>query len=261
MILDCMNNDTLDSCSSISYTLSLLWRRMFQRYGRGKRAAGKHTAHSKVSMVFKTIAVFIALLYAAVFGETEEYILQAGDVISVNVVEHPEFSGKHKIRPDGRINYPVIGELDVASMTCAQLVKIMQGKLAPYINNPVVSVAIDSYYANKIFMIGDVARAGEYEIYEPVDVIKAVAMCGGLKNARAKWAKIIRGDGSVVSVNLREVLSGAISKREMAKYLLYPGDTLYLPESTMINWGLLASILTVISITMQIAFYSIRLNS
>ncbi|MBN1129451.1 MAG: polysaccharide biosynthesis/export family protein [Chitinispirillaceae bacterium] len=220
----------------------------------------KRTALKKAPMLLRTLAVVIALTYSAALGEGEEYILQAGDVISVNVVEHPEFSGKHKIRPDGRINYPVIGELDVASTTCAQLVKIMQGKLAPYINNPVVSVSIESYYANKIFVIGDVTRAGEYEIYEPVDLIKAVAMCGGLKNAKAKQAKIIRGDGSVISVNLRDLLSGVMSKRESAKYLLYPGDTLYVPESMLINWGLIASILGIISITLQIAINWTRLN-
>jgi polysaccharide export outer membrane protein len=202
-------------------------------------------------MIFRRVAVLVIIFAASTFGEGEEYILQAGDVISINVVEHPEFSGRHKIRPDGRINYPVIGELDVASMSCAQLVKIMQGKLAPYVNNPVVSVSIESYYANKIFIIGDVARSGEYEI----------AISGGLKNPKAKWAKIIRGDGTVISVNLHDLLSGKISKRESLKYLLYPGDTMYVPESAMINWGLISAILGVIMISLQIAYYSVMLSS
>jgi polysaccharide export outer membrane protein len=212
-------------------------------------------------MIFRRVAVLVIIFAASTFGEGEEYILQAGDVISINVVEHPEFSGRHKIRPDGRINYPVIGELDVASMSCAQLVKIMQGKLAPYVNNPVVSVSIESYYANKIFIIGDVARSGEYEIYEPIEVVKAVAISGGLKNPKAKWAKIIRGDGTVISVNLHDLLSGKISKRESSKYLLYPGDTMYVPESAMINWGLISAILGVIMISLQIAYYSVMLSS
>ena len=55
-----------------------------------------------------------------------------------------------------------------------------------------VSVSIEAYYANKIFIIGDVRRAGEYQIYEPVAVIKAIAMCGGLGNKRVKILKIIR---------------------------------------------------------------------
>ncbi len=177
--------------------------------------------------------------------------MQPGDVISINIVEHPEFSGRHKIRPDGRINYPVIGEIDVASLTCAQLVKIMQGKLSSYINNPVASVSIESYYANKIFAIGDIARPGEYQIYEPIDVLKAIAMCGGVKNSRIKVIKIIRGDGTIISVNLRDLWSNT-TKYDTRKYLLYPGDTIYVPESFQMPWGLIASILGILSVSLTI---------
>lgn len=210
---------------------------------------------------FLTVAALLLLaLISSVCAEGEEYILQPGDVISINVVEHPEFSGRNKIRPDGRINYPVVGELDVASLSCAQLVKIMQGKLAPYVNNPVVSVSIEAYYSNKIFIIGDVNRAGEFEIYEPIEVIKAVAMCGGLKNSKTKTIRIIRGDGTVVPVNMADLMSGRLSKRESSKYLLFPGDTMYVPESYQINWGLISSILSVVMIAFQIAYYSTLMN-
>jgi polysaccharide biosynthesis/export protein len=215
----------------------------------------------KTHAVFTLAVILVALLSVSAFGGGEEYILQPGDVISVNVVEHAEFSGRHKIRPDGRINYPVIGELDVASLSCAQLVKIMQGRLAPYINNPVVSIAIEAYYANKIFVIGDVNHAGEFEIYEPIDVVKAVAMCGGLRKTKAKTIKIIRGDGTVVTVNAQNLFEGRLSKRESDKYLLYPGDTMYVPESFSINWGAIATILMVISLSLQIVIMSNTLNS
>jgi polysaccharide biosynthesis/export protein len=210
---------------------------------------------------FLTFATLLMLtLFTSIFAEGEEYILQPGDVISINVVEHPEFSGRNKIRPDGRINYPVVGELDVASLTCAQLVKIMQGKLAPYVNNPVVSVSIEAYYSNKIFIIGDVNRSGEYEIYEPIEVIKAVAMCGGLKNTKTKTIRIIRGDGTVVPVNMADLMSGKLSSRESSKYLLYPGDTMYVPDSMLINWAMLSTILSVILISLEILVYSNQLS-
>ena len=197
-------------------------------------------------------AIFISiLLYTFSSAEIEEYVLQPGDVISVNVVEHPEFSGRHKIRPDGRINYPVIGEMDVASLTCAQLVKIMQGKLSSYVNNPVASVSIEAYYANKIFAIGDMVKPGEYEIYEPVDVLKAIAMCGGLRNSKARVVKIIRGDGTIISINLRDLWQNT-TKYDTRKYLLYPGDTIYIPESYQMPWGLVAAILGIVSVSLQI---------
>jgi polysaccharide biosynthesis/export protein len=207
-------------------------------------------------LILSGLFSFILAVPVSVSAETEQYILQSGDVISINVVEHPEFSGRNKIRPDGRINYPVIGEIEVASLTCAQLVKIMQGKLASYINNPVVSVSIEAYYANKIYIIGAVGRAGEYEIYEPLDIIKAIAMAGGLQHSKVKSIKIIRADGSLLTLSSAEIW-GTGSRRDNRKYLLYPGDTFYVPETFEVPWSMLATVLGIISVTLTI-FISIN---
>lgn len=204
----------------------------------------------------RTISAIVLCCVLRTFAEVEEYVLQPGDVISIQVVEHPEFSGRHKIRPDGRINYPVIGEVDVANLTCAQLVKIMQGKLSSYVNNPVVSIAIEAYYANKIFVIGDVRRSGEYEIYEPIDVIKALAMCGGLKNQKTKLLKIIRADGTLVDVSTKELWAPGAKQQ----YVLYPGDTIYVPESFQIPWPLIAAILGIANIALVIVLNINRLT-
>jgi polysaccharide biosynthesis/export protein len=216
---------------------------------------GRVIFSQKQPMKLLYLPIFLLLLFSFCFGEAEEYILQPGDVISISVVEHPEFSGRHKIRPDGRINYPVIGEIDVASLTCAQLVKIMQGKLSSYVNNPVVAVSIEDYYSNKIYIIGDVRAAGQYQIYEPIDIIKAIAMCGGVNNPKIKVIKIIRADGTIVNVDTKSIW-GTEGKRDSKKYVLYPGDTMYVPESFQINWAAIATILGVISIGLQIAYYS-----
>jgi len=205
------------------------------------------------------LILFIATLCGHAYSEVVEYILQPGDVIAVNVVEHPEFSGRHKIRPDGRINYPVIGEIDVAKLTCAQLVKIMQGKLSSYVNNPVVSVSIEAYYSNKIYVIGNVMRGGEFQIYEPIDILKVIAMCGGLKNSKTKGIKIIRGDGSVLSVNTSDIWGSATY--DSKKYILYPGDTMYVPDSFQIPWALLSVILTVVNVSLQVIIMMSRLSA
>jgi polysaccharide export outer membrane protein len=202
-------------------------------------------------MNFFSTLFFLLILSVTCFSETEEYILQPGDVISISVVEHPEFSGRHKIRPDGRVNYPVIGEIEVSSLTCAQLVKIMQGKLSSYVNNPVVSVSIEEYYSNKIYIIGAVHQAGQFQIFEPIDVMKAVAMCGGLANPKAKIIKIIRADGTIVTINAKSIW-GAEGKRDTKQYVLYPGDTMYVPESFEIPWNMLYIILATVSLSISI---------
>jgi polysaccharide export outer membrane protein len=199
-------------------------------------------------------SIFLFFLLSVMWGSTfaaevEEYVLQSGDVISIQVVEHPEFSGQHKIRPDGRINYPVIGEIEVSSLTCAQLVKIMQGKLASYVNNPVVSIAIEAYYANKIYIIGDVRTSGEFQIFEPVDILKALAMCGGLRNNKVKTLKIIRADGTVVDVPMDKTFWTGQTKQN---FILYPGDTMYIPPSFEIPWGPVSIVVGIINMSIAI---------
>jgi polysaccharide export outer membrane protein len=203
--------------------------------------------------------LLITAQFFQISGEIQEYVLQAGDVISIAVVEHPEFSGRHKIRPDGRINYPVIGEIDAATLTTAQLVKIMQGKLSSYVNNPVVSISIEAYYANKIFVIGAFTRPGEYEIYEPLDILKVIAMCGGISNNRIKYLKIIRVDGNVITVNSKDIF-GVSSKYDNKKYILYPGDTMFAPNTFQIPWGVAASILSVLNISLNILVLLTTMN-
>ena len=211
-------------------------------------------------MRFFLLPLFIVLLTTVCFCEVEEYVLQPGDIISISVVEHPEFSGRHKIRPDGRINYPIIGEIDVASLTCAQLVKIMQGKLFSYVNNPVVSVSIEDYYSNKIYIIGDVRSPGQFQIFEPLDMLKAIAMCGGLNNPKIKNIQIIRSNGMIVTVDMK-VLWGNGTNRDVKKYILYPGDTMYVPQSFSIPWYLISTILSCIAISLSIVIMTYEIHN
>jgi polysaccharide export outer membrane protein len=127
----------------------------------------------------------------------------------------------------------------------------MQGKLSSYVNNPVVSVSIEDYYSNKIYIIGAVRAAGQYQIYEPLDVMKAVAMCGGLSDAKGKSIKIIRADGTILSIDARKLWS-AEGKRDAKQYVLYPGDTMYVPESFSIPWNALYVVIATISMTLGI---------
>jgi polysaccharide export outer membrane protein len=199
-------------------------------------------------------------LFCPVFSvEKTEYVLRSGDVIAIKVVEHAEFSQTTRVRPDGMINYPVLGEIEVAGLTSQQLVKVMEEKLAPYVNNVVVSVGIEQYFSNKIYILGAVGRSGQYEIFEPLDVLKALTVAGGLKNHRIRYVKILRSNGDISVVDLKVALEQKGATQEIP-YILYPGDTMFVPEKTMINWGLVATILTVINLSLVISFRFITLG-
>ncbi|OGS37592.1 MAG: hypothetical protein A2293_00285 [Elusimicrobia bacterium RIFOXYB2_FULL_49_7] len=206
------------------------------------------------------IVLFLLVLSNVVLSaERTEYILRPGDVIGIKVIEHDEFSQTSRIRPDGLINYPVLGEIEVAGLTTQQLVKVMEEKLAPYVNNVVVSIGIEQYFSNKIYILGAVQRSGEYQIYEPLDVLKALTVSGGLSSPRTRYMKIIRSNGDISVIDLNVVLEQKGATQEIT-YLLYPGDTMFVPEKLSVNWALLATVLTVINLSVTVSLTLMNLG-
>jgi polysaccharide export outer membrane protein len=206
-------------------------------------------------------AILLFLSATAVFSaEKNEYVLRPGDVIAIRVVEHDEFTQRCRIRPDAMINYPIIGEIEAGGLTTMQLVKIMEEKLAPYVNNVVVSISIEQYFSNRVFVIGAVGRSGELEIFEPTDVLKILSMAGGLHNPKTRLLKIVRANGDISQVDLQVILERKGANQEET-FLLYPGDTMFVPEKATIPWALIAAILSVINLAFVVTFDFVNLSN
>jgi len=199
---------------------------------------------------------FIFLVAFSSLFALEDYILRPGDVIAIKVIEQPEYSQKAKIRPDGKINYPIIGEIEIAGLSAAQLQKLMEEKLAPFINNVQVSVGIEQYFANKIFILGDVRAPGEYQIFEPIDVLKALALSGGSRRSKITTVKIIRANGDVKDISISAIWAGGKkSAKQQQEYLLFPGDALFVPESFTIPWAKINTILGTITVSLSLLLF------
>lgn len=80
---------------------------------------------------------------------------------------------------DGKINFPVLGELEVGGLTKRQAEQLVMEKLKPYIKEtPIVTVRMVNY---KISVIGEVARPGTFTISnEKVNLLEALAMAGDM---------------------------------------------------------------------------------
>jgi hypothetical protein len=75
-----------------------------------------------------------------------------------------------------------------------------------------------------------------------------------------KTARIIRSDGTIVHIDMKKLLSGCVAPQgECKDYVLYPGDTMVVPESRKFNWGLISTILGIIMVSLQITYIGIQL--
>lgn len=202
-----------------------------------------------------TIITFISLLFTtqlfaqAELSQTKEYILQPGDKISIEVMDHPEFSKHLQILPDGSIEYPLLGNLIVIHISSRQLGEIIKTNLEPFIPTPVVSIYITSIYDEKINIFGYVNQPGAYQIFKPIDLIEAFSLAGGIVNVRkVKNVKLIKTDGTVMDIKVSKIWFSGEKYSVENKLYLYPGDTLIIPPPFEFNWSMLTAFLTMISI-------------
>ncbi|MEY4589453.1 MAG: hypothetical protein RL497_1529 [Pseudomonadota bacterium] len=158
------------------------------------------------------------------------YFLQAGDVVELLVWKEPDLSREILIGPDGFISIPLIGTVEAKNRSLEDLRTEIKKRLSTVVNEPSVNVSLRGVAGSKIFIIGKVARPGEYPMTQPVDVLQALSKAGGVTPyADAGDIKIIRRSGpaqSVIKFNYNEVERGKHLEQNVA---LVSGDTILVP--------------------------------
>ncbi|MHC4435464.1 MAG: polysaccharide biosynthesis/export family protein, partial [Planctomycetota bacterium] len=114
---------------------------------------------------------------------TDTYILQPPDEIEVHCSNVPEIDlQRQQVRPDGKIGFEAIGEIDAAGKTPAQVANILRGKVLELYqiegNNP-IDVRVVAFRSKRYYVFGQVARPGA-QVYSGRDtVMGAMALAGG----------------------------------------------------------------------------------
>jgi polysaccharide biosynthesis/export protein len=159
------------------------------------------------------------------------YVIGADDVLAVDVWHEKELSRVLSVRPDGKISLPFIGELKVAGQTPLQLQDTITDRLKAYLAHPQVAVMVQETKSQKVNVVGEVQRPGEFVFGHPITVLDAIALAGGLRDfAKAKKMYVIRTapDGSQqrLRVNYKDVVKG---KRPQENLTLQSHDTVVVP--------------------------------
>lgn len=116
---------------------------------------------------------------------------------------------------EGKINFPVLGELKVGGLTKREAEQLIVDKLKPYIKEiPIVTVRMVNY---KISVLGEVARPGTFTISnEKVNLLEALAMAGDM----TVWG---------VRDNVKLIREGANGKQEIVTLDLNKAETILSP--------------------------------
>ena len=168
-------------------------------------------------------------------GVLSEYRIGVGDALQINVWRNPELSLAVKVRPDGKVSMPLIGDLPAADLTAIQLSENIVKGLNAYIRNPQVTVIVanpsSSDFQRRVRITGAVQKPQSIPYREGMTVLDLVLLAGGTNDfASANKAKLYRKVNGVVkayTVKLDDLIhDGKIE----TNYLLQPSDIVTVPE-------------------------------
>lgn len=169
---------------------------------------------------------------------SEEYTIGPLDEISIHVWRNPELSAdKIRVRPDGRLTIPLVQDIPAVGKTATQLQEYIAGELSKYIEQPIVSVIVNTPEGNftqQVRIIGATGQPASLPFRANMTVLDAMIAVGGLNEFaagnRAKLIRLDRETGEQVEYRLR--LSDLIRRGDSsANVMLMPGDTIIIPES------------------------------
>ncbi len=203
---------------------------------------GTRTLNILTLTILKAFAAFplIALLAvpagAQVVTRSEEeppdaYAIGIGDVLEITVWKNPELSTTVPVRPDGRISVPLLNDIQAAGMTPLALRQTLTEGYKEYVTAPGVSVVVKEIHSRKVFVTGEVADPGAYDLHPRTKLMQALALAGGLTPYAKKKVVVLRDgrDGRTdrrYEIDIAAILSG---KRPGDNLLLQPGDTVIVP--------------------------------
>ncbi len=171
------------------------------------------------------------------------YVVGPEDELAITVWDHPDLGRKIRVNLEGKISFPLIGEVKAAGRTTIQLENDIKALLAQgYVVDPHVTIQITEYRSQKVSIIGEVNQPGAYPLTKKTTLVEAIAMAGGVKQEADHEAMIVRpktgnpkggallpnqvDPNDVIKVPLRDVLEG--EKTHNIEVL--NGDTVFIPK-------------------------------
>jgi polysaccharide export outer membrane protein len=156
--------------------------------------------------------------------------LVAGDVIKLTFPGAPELNQSQKIRTDGKVNLPLVGEVQASGKTIASLQTDLSQLYKSQLKSSVVTVTLESS-VTQVVISGAVGRPGKLTFERPTTVFQAIMEAGGatefgsLRNVHL--VRLIDGKQQTQILDLRPISSGQATK----PYYVRDGDVIIIQRS------------------------------
>ena len=127
---------------------------------------------------------------------TGEYGVGPGDVLEVNVIGNDDLSRIPTVQTNGAITYPLLGEVQVAGLTVAEIRRKLTNLLEKdYLVKPQVEVKVREFNSQYVSVVGEVNSPGRKPLRGKTRLIDALLESGGFKASASAEVMITRTEG------------------------------------------------------------------
>ena len=173
-------------------------------------------------------------------------LLIAGDLLTISVFRQPDLLLEVRIPQDGKISFPLIGAVDAASRTQAELEGMIRQKLEKdFIREASVTVTVKEFAKRRVYVVGGVAKPDAYEVApnSRITVLQVIAAAGGFTDrAYKEFVQIVRRRGpaerEVIRLSLVEVERLIAKGQAEADLELWPDDLVVIPSAIRVAYVL-----------------------
>ncbi len=204
------------------------------------RRAADSVKKIMLPVLFLVVSVLICSVTFGVQDENSQlsnkenqdaYIIGTSDILEISTWKEPDFSREEVlVRPDGKISFPLLGDIQAAGWTPAEFSKAIEINLKKYVENPTVTIHVIDPQSKKIFILGEVEETGEYPLRQKLSVLQAIAIAGGFTEWASKKEIILlrneNGQEKRYEINFEKIVSGKDISQNLQ---LKSGDTIVVP--------------------------------
>ena len=156
--------------------------------------------------------------------------LASGDVVRLNFSGAPEMNQEQKIRADGKLSLPQIGEVHAAGKTIPALRQELVGLYRSQLMNSDVVVTLVSG-TTQVYITGQVGRPGKFTFDRPTTILQAVTEAGGFTQfANMRRVQVIRLQGGQEKTQLLDLRPTMVG-RTTRPFYVRDGDVISVPQS------------------------------
>ena len=208
------------------------------------------TSTSRVRPQDRLVAALCAAIVLFALGarpsaqSAANYTIGPQDVLTIQVFDDPALGGKYTVETDGTFSFPLIGRVKASGMSLRAFEVELKTKLADgYFKNPQVTVSIETYRSQRVFVNGEVRMPGPVPLTGGMTLIEALSRAGSTLPTSSGEVSVVRppqSAGGVVDMkaagaelfraSIRDLESGVLKQN----IELRDGDQIYVPRAELV---------------------------